>query len=158
MPQSHSQEMINATCCERLRKALCDDRFPLNYDDHVEEVQLLFLNEQGVAVVRYCPFCGQKLESGRSALFTKPTDDDRSDVREQLKELTSLNDVIAKLGRPNRQGSGGGLDSNPWTQWARYEDIWSSLVLTVGEHQEGGLGWVMGGRSVKQRDSTNGAI
>jgi hypothetical protein len=65
--------MSNVNCCRLLRDAISSSSFPLIYDDHVQEVQLVLDGGDGIAVVRYCPFCGQKLESGRSKLFTKPT-------------------------------------------------------------------------------------
>lgn len=140
--------MINVNCCRPLRDAINSDSFPLTYDDHVEEVQLLLSGRDGIAVVRYCPFCGEKLESDRSKLFTEPTDDDCEDVREQLKGLASLDDVVAKLGEPNDQGTGCGPESRPWRQWARYTEIWNSLVLIVGEHEDGSISWIISGQPV----------
>jgi hypothetical protein len=135
--------MIHIKCCRRLRDAINTDSFPLTYDDHVEEVQMLLSGRDGIAVVRYCPFCGERLDSGRAKRFTEPTDDDCEDVRQQLKGLASLDDVMTKLGEPNDQGTGCGPESRPWIQWARYSEIWNSLVLIVGEHEVGSISWAI---------------
>ena len=83
--------MVNVNCCRLLRDAVDADSFPLKYDDHVQEVQLLLAGGNAIAVVRYCPFCGAHLASGRSMLFTEPTDADREDVVHKLQGLSSLN-------------------------------------------------------------------
>ena len=140
--------MIKVNCCRRLRDAIDTDSSPLTYNDHVQEVQLLLSGGDALAVVRYCPFCGEKVKSGRAKLFTKPTDEDGDDVRQQLKGLGSLDDVMAKLGEPNDQGTGCGPESRPWRQWARYSEIWNSLVLIIGEHEDGSISWVISGQPV----------
>lgn len=141
----------SAHCCDTLQHAIDNDIFPLIYDDHVEEVQLLLLGEGGVAMVWHCPFCGQKLESGRSKLFTQPTDADCEDVHQQLKSLASLNDVITKLGEPDERGTGCGPQTNPWKQWVRYMNVWDSLCLTIGEHENGKLSWGITGKPLSNK-------
>ena len=147
---SDFEPMMNANCCDRLQETIRKEWYPLTYDFHVEEVQLKC--SDGIAVVRYCPFCGQKLESGRSALFTKMTEEDRNDIRARLQSLQSLDEAVAALGPPDEEGTGGGFSSRPWKKWACYRNLWQSIVLTVGEHQDGGISWSMGGQPAKRRD------
>jgi hypothetical protein len=128
-----------------LRRALQDEWFPLAYDAYVEEVQLT-LHEGGHAVVRWCPFCGREQTSGRGKLFTKVDPGEEEDVGQQLAGLRSLDAVADRLGRWDEEGTGCGLESRPWTRWARYWRRWKSLVLTVGEYSEGGISWSICGQ------------
>jgi hypothetical protein len=152
--------MINANCCELLRRSIQDDAFPLKYDSHVEEVQieLSYPQGEGSAVVRYCPFCGKKLESGRSDLFTKPTEEDQLDLKTRLRAISSLEEVVNVLGLPDDEGTGCGSSNDPWKRWYRYSRVWNSLELTIGETINGNLNWAICGQyqppSIKDDDPT----
>lgn len=140
--------MINDVCCRPLRDAINDDSFPLKYDERIQEVQLLLANGDGMAVVRFCPFCGKKLDSGRSKLFTEPNEEECEAVRRRLHGLTSLNEIVAQLGEPNDRGTGCGAESDPWSQWATYSDIWNSLIVTIGEHEDARISWAICGQPI----------
>lgn len=142
MSESRSKPMINANCCHLLQRAIREDKYPIFYDFEVEEVQLQGV-DSWVTTFHYCPFCGQKLESGRSTLFLEISDEDRNDVQSKLEGLISLKAVLDVLGPQDSDGLGGGPELRPWKRFLRYEKTWSSIVLIVGEHHDGVISWVL---------------
>ena len=145
--------MIHVTCCGLLRDAINNDLYPFTYDERIQEVQLLLTVDDRVAVVRFCPFCGEKLESGRSKLFTEPTDDECEDVWRKLEGLATLDEVIAKLGEPDDRGIGNGTASDRWREWIVYREIWDSLMIIIGEHEDGTVSCTISGQPVDRETS-----
>lgn len=146
----------NANCCELLKHAIPDKRSPLVYDERAEEIQLRLADDSGFAVVRYCPFCGQQLESGRGQMWTEPLSDELDEVHRLLDRLSTIDQVVEALGKPTDKGTGGGPQSNPWKSWYRFSDRWKSLVLVVGKHDDGRISSTIHGQFIG-RPSTDEA-
>lgn len=148
MEEHHRNSTEFKACCRNLARALESPNFPLSYNSGVEEVQLHLDPIKGRAAVHWCPFCGQGLTSGRWKLFTDPHPDDVRKMKSALLGLSSIAEVIAKLGSADESGSGDGSgpEGRPWKEWVRYRRHWKSLELTVGEFPEGGIDWLYSGQ------------
>lgn len=138
--------------CQQMHDAVESEWFPISFDEMMGEYQLQMVNPAGCSVLRFCPWCGGALpDSLRGTYFTEMTDEDLEDLRRRMASLKSLDEVAAAIGTPDAVGEGCGLESDPWIRWSRYQHVWDSLILTIGEHADGRLSWTINGKYIGPR-------
>jgi hypothetical protein len=115
--------------CGWPQRAVLNEWFPIKFDSEMGEYQLVLDcgdRGKGEAMMRFCPWWGQSLpKSKRGDYFTKPTDKDQQDVRQKLKGVTTVEQMLTALGPPSE------THDNPSHVQYTYGDSWDSLVLNV---------------------------
>lgn len=85
---------------------------------------------KGMAVLRFCPWCGGELaESKRGSHFTTPRDSDIECVQEKMHSVQSVAQMLEVLGPPTDQ-----FENESRSQYT-YMHLFDSLVLVVFENK-----------------------
>ncbi len=130
---------------------------PVQFDD---ERGAFFLS--GTVAIRYCLSCGGKLPEPQYGTAIDPDPCEEQEAREIVASVSSLNELIRVLGKPDEFLTEEEADSHGfmsatyrvfdrypesfvdapalrWTRYVRYANRWPSLVLDVYEFPDGKL-------------------
>lgn len=131
-----NDHVTTAACeCDWPRRAVTNEWFPVTYDQEMGEYQLILDSGErgkGSAVIRHCPWCGGTLpKSKRGTFFTTPSEADMADMRDTMKNISTVEQMHGLLGSPSECVEG--QCRNQYT----YADRWETLDLVVFEYKEG---------------------
>jgi hypothetical protein len=74
---------------------------PIEFDDALNEFHIVRPN--GFTVMRYCPFCGDRLPSShRGRLSRMVTATERARLKREFSHLATIDSVLSSLGPPDR--------------------------------------------------------
>jgi hypothetical protein len=111
------------------------------------------------AVMRYCYWCGGRLpESKRHEFFSEPSDTEKEEVAQLLREAQTIDDARAILGDPDDtfdENAGGG-SLLKWKRCLRYSRRWQTLVLDVLEMPNGTISYLFCGQFTGDPTDGNG--
>ncbi len=127
-----------------------DPNSPIQYNKETEEYQLKYEVQEGDKkvtrsyVLYYSPFTGERLTSGRSKLFTKPSKRDIQSISTRIQGAKTLEDIEQRLGKPDsilNDLSGSDIK----TQY-KYNNLSESTELIVQLHNDGKLSFYYSGK------------
>jgi hypothetical protein len=143
-----------------------DPAFPVEYDPHVEEYQIVHGGKRRWRfIMRYCPWCGGRLRSNRDRLFTTPSEAEKQEVVSLLAGAKSVEDVLRILGQPDEAHSWDDMDSDPasccgcelkWVRDFKYLSRWTTLNVDILELGDGSITFAISGKYAGPRPATPG--
>jgi hypothetical protein len=93
--------------CGYLEGSAADANTPIRFDPDLNEYHIIYSlpgSGQGVLMIYYCPMCGGSApQSRRGALFTQIPPEEEDRLRALTREITTVGDVSASLGIPDRE-------------------------------------------------------
>lgn len=135
---------------------------PIQYDKEVEEYQLVYetqLNNKKIVhsvPLKFSPFTGEKLTSGRDKLFTKPSPSEIQRISSLIKDAKSLKEIEQILGKPDSVFSGKPMyeafsdkevKSDLKTQYT-YRNLSDTTQLIIWLHDDGKISTAFGGKYI----------
>jgi len=124
-----------------LADLVADPNSPVKYDVRLQEYQLVYsFDKDGKHMkrkvpLRFSPFTGEPLVSGRSAVFVEPAANDLQQIREKLHGARSLKDVEEKLGPPDLVSH----NVDPFKTQYLYTNVTQTLRVIIQEAPDGKL-------------------
>ena len=87
--------------CGVLERASKEEDHVIRWDEELNEYHIIYGNG-GQMMIYYCPFCGGSTpKSRRSLMFQTLTDAERQRLCNLVKDIRTLQEVVASLGEPN---------------------------------------------------------
>ncbi len=105
--------------CGTLQQAADNPDLPIEFDARTNEFQIVFdvNGRKGHFNLWHCPLCGGKApESKRHLLFATISNDERFRLREIINPLKTLDEVLASLGKPDKDYADGVMIALPETE------------------------------------------
>lgn len=122
----------------------------VEFETKFNEYHLLHPQRGGYSMLYFCPACGGQLPlSCRGDFFTKPTEEDRSSVRETMQSIITVEDMLRTLGEPTHTFRHCSSDSCGHKAQYTYAKSWESLELHVQEQFDGSLEFSWGGKELE---------
>jgi hypothetical protein len=91
---------MKVPCCRLLARAIVDDRFPIVHSSE-DGVYFLCLSNNGRALLRFCPFCGETVFDEWNKTTDVTVDKTELERFDQLaRDARSMADVQERLGMP----------------------------------------------------------
>lgn len=90
--------------CDQLFKASAKENSPFHFDPKTCEFEVRMdptNSKRGAWPLYFCPFTGRPLGSGRSFLFTQPTESETRRIYGLIEDVRTVDDLIKKLGKPD---------------------------------------------------------
>jgi hypothetical protein len=148
--------------CATVESLASHRQCPIEYDEKLNEYNLVSLDKKVRYRMYYCFFCGGKLpESKRGSLCTAPSDNEMKEVTEILTRVRSIQQAMEVLGKPDETTSApkassrdNGISGMAYTRHHRYLRRWKTLDLTLREREDGSFDGAFTG---KYRGATKGA-
>lgn len=147
--------------CKAVESAASDSNCPVEFDDTLNEYNIVSIDGRHRYRLYFCWFCGGELpESKRPGLFTTPLAAEVIGMKKEIASIHSAADAVARLGKPDAKYDvdverGERLSSGVRCQGQLiYASRWRSLVLTVREGSDGSVDFAYTG---KHKNQTNGS-
>jgi hypothetical protein len=132
-----------------------NDKIPISYSEELNEYSLMCEGGHEF-IMYYCFFCGGKLpDSTRGQLFSEIDKSEEDEVRSLIEAIDTVGKMREVLGEPDEivdhdldDGYYVLKNKNKCVRWYVYRKRWKSLVLQIGENDDGTLGFSYGGKYV----------
>ncbi|MGA2527325.1 MAG: hypothetical protein ABSF79_12030 [Smithellaceae bacterium] len=138
---------------------------PIQYDKEVEEYQLVYETQENnkkishFITLRFSPFTGEKLTSGRDKLFTKPSPSEIQRIKSKIQGTKTLEEIEQILGKPDsvfngkpmhHAFSGKEVKSDIKTQYT-YSNLSDSTEVVITLHDDGKLSTYYSGKYIGKK-------
>ena len=121
--------------CQAIAALLADSDCPVQFDEDLNEYNLVSKSGDAYYRMYFCFFCGAELpKSRRAELYTQPSEGELEEVKELLSNARTVDDVVNTLGEsdnkadPPPEEAAAGMN---YAKHLRYSKRWKSLDLIV---------------------------
>jgi len=162
MPKPTHASVTDVPCaCNYLQRNADDPRSPIMFDAETAEYQ--YLHKNSGFVIYHCPFCGGAAPpSKRHLLFAQIPEAEETRLAEVLRDIQTIGDALAKLGKPDFAGTSVANRSETKTdgptthhhRTIRYYKLSDVAEVRITERLDGKIFWQLQGKHVG-RNSVN---
>jgi hypothetical protein len=145
--------------CHAVASAADDDNCPVEYDESLNEYNIVSLDGRHRFRLYFCWFCGGELpESKRKTLFTTPQAKEVADIKRSLDDVRTTADAVQRLGPPDVDHQTNESAAEPgFRRQLVYSSRWHSLVLTIRENTDGSVSFAYTGKHKAQANGSRPA-
>jgi hypothetical protein len=131
--------------CGTVEDLASDPKSAIEYDESLQEYNLVSGHDKVHYRMYFCFFCGGKLpESKRASLFTEPSEKEQREVLEVMSKVRSMEEARHVLGKPDETIKAPNAESqengkSPYKKHYRYLKRWQTLDFTIREREDGSI-------------------
>jgi hypothetical protein len=138
-PVKPTTEGTSAQKLALLLEIAADPNSPIKFDKKLSEFQLIYTRVKNgeTSIVnwpmKFCPFTGTRLESGRAAAFYEPSQRETESMLRRLESASTIEEISRVLGKPDLS-----YGSNEWfRQQFSYTNVAKTFDVIVQEDHDG---------------------